>query len=181
MGELRARLSTDIVGGLVDELERGSPVGTLQEVMRDRLRDPTLTLGFDLSGTGSYVGADGKAVEPPGPAASRTALSSGDGPRTIVYHDPAVDPELVQMIGSTAGRFGEAGHADYAAAKGAIMTGLLLSLKNEAARIGNGVRVNVVAPGWVATPMSRSALEDRARVDRAGQFLAETTDPRQGP
>ena len=33
------------------------------------------------------------------------------------------------LVGSTAGQFGEAGHADYAAAKGAIMTGLLLSAK----------------------------------------------------
>jgi len=57
------------------------------------------------------------------------------------------------LIGSTAGLFGEAGHADYAAAKGAIVSGLLLSLKNEAARIGPGVRVNAVAPGWTVTPM----------------------------
>ena len=40
------------------------------------------------------------------------------------------------LVGSTAGRFGEAGHADYAAAKAAIQVGLLLSLKNEAARLG---------------------------------------------
>ena len=57
------------------------------------------------------------------------------------------------MIASTAGSFGEADHADYAAAKGAILSGLLLSAKNEAARIGPGVRVNVVAPGWTLTPM----------------------------
>src|SRR5438067_9902524 len=35
------------------------------------------------------------------------------------------------LVGSTAGRFGEAGHADYAAAKSAIQGGLLLRLKNE--------------------------------------------------
>src|SRR5919204_3431294 len=35
------------------------------------------------------------------------------------------------LVGSTAGIFGEAGHADYAAAKSAILGGLLLSLKNE--------------------------------------------------
>jgi 3-oxoacyl-[acyl-carrier protein] reductase len=57
------------------------------------------------------------------------------------------------MIASTAGSFGEAGHADYAAAKGAILSGLLLSAKNEAARIGPEVRVNVIAPGWTLTPM----------------------------
>lgn len=57
------------------------------------------------------------------------------------------------LIGSTAGVYGEAGHADYASAKGAILTGLLLSLKNEAARIGDRVRVNAVAPGWTETEM----------------------------
>src|SRR5207248_2055844 len=40
------------------------------------------------------------------------------------------DGSLV-LVGSTAGIFGEAGHADYAAAKSAILHGLLLSLKNE--------------------------------------------------
>ena len=34
------------------------------------------------------------------------------------------------LIGSTAGIYGEAGHADYAAAKGAITSGLLRTLKN---------------------------------------------------
>lgn len=56
------------------------------------------------------------------------------------------------FVGSTAGTYGEAGHADYAAAKGGIITGLLLSAKNEAARIGPRVRVNAVNPGWTVTP-----------------------------
>lgn len=64
------------------------------------------------------------------------------------------------LVGSTAGRFGEAGHADYAAAKAAIQGGLLLSLKNEVARLGPGVRVNAVAPGWTASPMTRGMLEE---------------------
>jgi 3-oxoacyl-[acyl-carrier protein] reductase len=64
------------------------------------------------------------------------------------------------LVGSTAGRFGEAGHADYAAAKSGIQGGLLLSLKNEAARIGPRVRVNAVAPGWTASPMTRGLLEE---------------------
>ena len=60
------------------------------------------------------------------------------------------------LIGSTAGRFGEAGHADYAAAKAAIGQGLLLSLKNELAP----ARVNVVAPGWTVSPMTEASLTD---------------------
>ena len=52
------------------------------------------------------------------------------------------------------------GHADYAAAKGAILSGLLLSAKNEASRLGANVRVNVVAPGWTVTPMTSEARRD---------------------
>jgi 3-oxoacyl-[acyl-carrier protein] reductase len=72
------------------------------------------------------------------------------------------------LVGSTAGRFGEAGHADYAAAKAAIQGGLLLSLKNEVARIGPRVRVNAVAPGWTVSPMTRGMLgeDDVRRITR---------------
>lgn len=73
--------------------------------------------------------------------------------RAFLRHAASVGSGSLVLIGSTAGQYGEAGHADYAAAKGAIITGLLLSLKNEAARIGDGVRVNAVAPGWTLTPM----------------------------
>ena len=73
--------------------------------------------------------------------------------RGFLSHAAATGAGSLIMIASTAGSFGEAGHADYAAAKGAILSGLLLSAKNEAARIGPGVRVNVVAPGWTLTPM----------------------------
>lgn len=72
------------------------------------------------------------------------------------------------LVGSTAGRFGEAGHADYAAAKAAIQVGLLLSLKNEIVRIAPRGRVNAVAPGWTYSPMTRGALDEElvARLSR---------------
>ena len=63
------------------------------------------------------------------------------------------------LIGSTAGIFGEAGHADYAAAKSAVLGGLLLSLKNEIARIAPRGRVNAVAPGWTESPMTRGLVD----------------------
>jgi len=69
------------------------------------------------------------------------------------------------LVGSTAGVFGEAGHADYAAAKSGILGGLLLSAKNEVARISKTARVNAVAPGWTTSPMTRGLLDDDA-VDR---------------
>jgi 3-oxoacyl-[acyl-carrier protein] reductase len=75
------------------------------------------------------------------------------------------------LIGSTAGRFGEAGHADYAAAKAAIQGGLLLSLKNEITRIAPLGRVNAVAPGWTVSPMTRDVL-DPAVVERITRTMA---------
>lgn len=76
------------------------------------------------------------------------------------------------LVGSTAGTFGEAGHADYAAAKGAIMTGLLASLKNEVVNLGPDVRVNAVAPGWTATPKRVEAGIDDEHIDRATSTMA---------
>ncbi|HEV7133597.1 MAG TPA: SDR family oxidoreductase [Gaiellaceae bacterium] len=75
------------------------------------------------------------------------------------------------LVGSTAGRFGEAGHADYAAAKSAIQSGLLLSLKNEIVRVAPNGRVNAVAPGWTVSPMTRGAL-DPADVERITRTMA---------
>jgi len=72
------------------------------------------------------------------------------------------------LVGSTAGTFGEAGHADYAAAKAAIQVGMLRSLKNEIVRIAPTGRVNAVAPGWTETPMTRGRVdaEDVHRLSR---------------
>jgi len=63
------------------------------------------------------------------------------------------------LVSSTAGVFGEAGHADYASAKSAVLGGLLLSLKNEIVRIAPHGRVNAVAPGWTESPMTRGHVE----------------------
>jgi 3-oxoacyl-[acyl-carrier protein] reductase len=76
------------------------------------------------------------------------------------------------LVGSTAGVFGEAGHADYAAAKSAIVRGLLLSLKNEIVRIAPEGRVNAVCPGWTVSPMTRSTLGDPTVLERATRTMA---------
>jgi 3-oxoacyl-[acyl-carrier protein] reductase len=76
------------------------------------------------------------------------------------------------LVGSTAGIFGEAGHADYAAAKSAIAHGFLLSLKNEIVRVAPGGRVNAVCPGWTVSPMTRSTLEDSSVLERATRTMA---------
>ena len=76
------------------------------------------------------------------------------------------------FIGSTAALFGEADHADYAAAKAAVVGGLVRSLKNEIVRIAPAGRVNAVCPGWTRTPMTRAALEDPTLVPRATRTMA---------
>jgi 3-oxoacyl-[acyl-carrier protein] reductase len=75
------------------------------------------------------------------------------------------------LVGSTAGIFGEAGHADYAAAKSAILGGLLLSLKNEVVRKAPKARVNAVAPGWTESPMTRGHVSDE-QVQRISRTMA---------
>ena len=75
------------------------------------------------------------------------------------------------LVGSTAGIVGEAGHADYAAAKSAILGGLLLSLKNEIVRAAPSARVNAVAPGWTESPMTRGHV-DPATVRRISRTMA---------
>jgi 3-oxoacyl-[acyl-carrier protein] reductase len=82
------------------------------------------------------------------------------------------------LIASTAGIFGEAGHADYAAAKSAIAGGLLLSLKNEITRIAPLGRVNVVAPGWTESPMTRGHVApDRVRAVSRTMALRKVAQP----
>src|SRR5262249_19718543 len=62
------------------------------------------------------------------------------------------DPAAV-LVGSTAGLFGEAGHSDYATAKAGLVHGLAKSMKNEICKVAPRGRVNVVCPGWTATPL----------------------------
>ena len=92
--------------------------------------------------------------------------------RAFLRHAAATGAGSLVFIGSTAGIFGEAGHADYAAAKAALSSGFLLSVKNEAARIGDAVRVNTVAPGWTVTPKRAEAGLDPSHVERATATMA---------
>jgi 3-oxoacyl-[acyl-carrier protein] reductase len=63
----------------------------------------------------------------------------------------------IVLVSSTAGQRGEAFHCDYAATKGALIS-MVKGLSTELAR--DGIYVNCVAPGWVRTDMSASALSD---------------------
>jgi len=74
----------------------------------------------------------------------------------------------VVLVSSTAGQRGEAFHCDYAASKGALIS-MVKGLSTELAR--DGIRVNCVAPGWVATDMSAPALNDPAVRERIFQTI----------
>src|SRR5271166_653268 len=66
----------------------------------------------------------------------------------------------IVMVSSTAGQRGEAGHCDYAATKGALIS-MVKGLSTELAPFE--IRVNCVAPGWVDTDMSADAIRDAQR------------------
>ena len=74
------------------------------------------------------------------------------------------------FIGSTAGRFGEAGHAEYSATKAALR-GLTLSLKNEIVALDPRARVNLVEPGWTVTPMAAATLAADGGADRVTRTM----------
>lgn len=76
-------------------------------------------------------------------------------------HPPSTTaPASICFIGSTAGKFGEHDHADYASTKSALMYGLVPTLKNEIVRIAPTGRVNSVNPGWVYTPMAEETIKN---------------------
>ncbi len=84
----------------------------------------------------------------------------------------------IVFISSTAGQRGEAFHADYAVTKGALIS-LTKSLSSELAP--DGIYVNCVAPGWVATDMSAPAIEDPDAGERIfrGIPLGRVATPRE--
>ncbi|MBL1218237.1 MAG: SDR family oxidoreductase [Planctomycetes bacterium] len=78
----------------------------------------------------------------------------------------------IVMVGSTAAMFGEAGHADYAAAKAGMTFGLMRSLKNEIIRLAPRGRVNTVCPGWTDTPMAEAGMGVPGALNRATSTMA---------
>ncbi len=79
------------------------------------------------------------------------------------------------FIGSTAGQRGEPGHSHYAGSKAALW-GIVQSLAQE---LGPRIRVNLVSPGWVRTPMAEPALAENGREEKvcAGLPLSRIAEP----
>jgi 3-oxoacyl-[acyl-carrier protein] reductase len=80
------------------------------------------------------------------------------GPRISGYGGRVV------LVGSTAGQRGEAGHADYAASKGALIS-FVKSIALELAP--RRITANCVAPGWIDTDMVTEPFAGggRARIE----------------
>lgn len=76
------------------------------------------------------------------------------------------DGGSIVLVSSTAGQRGEAGHADYAASKGAMIS-LTKSVAVELS--ARNVNVNCVAPGWIDTEMVEGPMAGggRARIEAA--------------
>ena len=75
----------------------------------------------------------------------------------------------IVIVTSTAAQRGEADHSHYAASKGALVSWT----KSLAAELAPHVRVNSVAPGWVATEMVEREMQQPAR-----RLEIETSIPR---
>lgn len=92
--------------------------------------------------------------------------------RAFLRHVETTKTGSLVLVSSTAGIFGEAGHSDYAAAKGALASGFVKSLKNELGRIAPMARVNVVCPGWTEVDRNRAKLQDPAFLKRVTRTMA---------
>ncbi|MCE9596042.1 MAG: SDR family oxidoreductase [Planctomycetes bacterium] len=74
------------------------------------------------------------------------------------------------FVGSTAGRFGERHHCEYAVAKAGLY-GLVRTLKNEIVELDPYARVNMVEPGWTVTHMVRPELAQPGVIARVTRTM----------
>ncbi|PMD65348.1 polysaccharide deacetylase family protein-like protein [Hyaloscypha bicolor E] len=66
----------------------------------------------------------------------------------------------IVVTGSETGKFGQAGHTEYASGKAGLQYGLVRGVKNEIVRLNSKARINAVAPGWVDTPLIEGRLDE---------------------
>lgn len=96
----------------------------------------------------------------------------------LARNGPAPGGASLVFTGSTAGRFGEKGHAAYATAKSALH-GLVATLKNEIVELDPFGRVNGVQPGWTVTPtVARHVTPELVERVTATMPLRQLADPR---
>ena len=131
------------------------------------VRDGFGTLDILVANAGTWPAAETPLREMT-PARWRDTLTTNlDGVFILVRAAlQLMEDGAIVLVSSTAGQRGEAMHADYAAAKGALIS-LTKSLAVECAP---RITVNGVAPGWIDTEMVASALAGAAR-DRVARSI----------
>ena len=88
----------------------------------------------------------------------------------------------IVITGSECGKFGQAGHTEYASGKAGLQYGLVPTVKNEMVRLNGKGRINAVAPGWVNTELIGDRLDDPRELYMESQGtvalrkIAEPTD-----
>jgi signal transduction histidine kinase len=94
------------VGRLVASLGETLGPGELRDALSRALGDPSLELAYWLPESEHYVDAQGRPVDPPGPASGRAAspVSLEGRPVAAIIHDPLLldDPDLVEPVGAAA-------------------------------------------------------------------------------
>lgn len=85
-------------------------------------------------------------------------LRSAHAAQQVLGHE--LENLAIVVTGSECGKFGQAGHSEYASGKAALQYGLVRGVKNEIVRLNSKARINAVAPGWVDTPLIEGRLDD---------------------
>ncbi len=162
----------EVVAGRIRELGRRALVsaGEASDPAAARetiaaVRDAFGKLDIVVANAGTWPAAETKLRDMT-PARWRDTLATNlDGVFVLLRAALQLMEEgAVVLVSSTAGQRGEAMHADYAAAKGAVIA-LTKSLAIECAP---RITVNCVAPGWIDTEMSAPALGGGGRDRIAG-------------
>lgn len=146
--------------GRIDICVANSGIGPPEELPLHRMDEARIREVIDVNLIGSIFTARAFLA-----SLARTGPRAGGPGASLLF------------IGSTAGRFGEAGHAEYAASKAAL-GGLMLSVKNEIVALDPRGRANLVEPGWTRTAMIDDELEaDGIRRSLATMPLQRFADP----
>jgi signal transduction histidine kinase len=106
VGLFRARLGRVAVSDLIVELGQAPEPGRLRDALARALRDPSLELAYWVPETGSYVGIDGRPVEPVAGRGRQLTLLERHGQQiAALLHDPALaeDPALLEAVSTAAG------------------------------------------------------------------------------
>ena len=106
VGLFRARLGRVAVSDLVVELDRTPEPGKLRDALARALHDPSLELAYWVPESGTYVGIDGRRVEPDARAGRSVTVLERRGHRiAALVHDPALseDPALLAAVSAATG------------------------------------------------------------------------------